>query len=419
MKQNNFLVFIFGIIFAQKIIVVGEIYIGEIIAVIYVFVRFFDLRFTDFEKKLISFTLFITLFQGFSDLYNSTSFDKSLKGFFTYIVFTSTIMFLCRYLGLGKNFNRAIFFFIGIIVGKIQHILFFSSYFWTNPWKWGIGYMTISLVLITGLFFKKDYSKLFFIIFSLVIVYISLTNNSRALLLVYGLSLVTYLLVYNSQTFSLKFFNKKSSFMLLPLSYVLITIVLGVAVIKFYPVQSFISTFEAMKQKNLAQGQGEFGVVVSSRSALVSAFYAIKDRPIIGHGSYPVDKDMKYRTKQLEFLNKFGYTRNIPNSEQMSHLFGKYIPAHSYLFNSMVTAGILGGAFWIFLTYFIAKNYANYSNYLPFIFHFCIIYYFYSLFFSPWGAASRINLEINLSLLILYIASMESNKSRQQNKKKN
>ena len=105
--------------------------------------------------------------------------------------------------------------------------------------------------------------------------------------------------------------------------------------------------------------------------------------------------------------------------DRMNQVFGRVIPAHSYIFNSMVTAGILGGAFWIFLTYFIAKNYANYSNYLPFIFHFCIIYYFYSLFFSPWGAASRINLEINLSLLILYIASMESNKSRQQNKKKN
>ena len=159
--------------------------------------------------------------------------------------------------------------------------------------------------------------------------------------------------------------------------------------------------------------------MASSRSALVSAFYAIKDRPIIGHGSYPEDKNMKYVTKQFEFLYKFGYAGNMPSIDQMNRLFGRVIPAHSYIFNSMVTAGILGGAFWIFLTYFIAKNYANYSNYLPFFFHFCIIYYFYSLFFSPWGAPSRMNLEINLSLLILYIASMESNKSRQQNKKKN
>ena len=419
MKQNNLIVFIFGIIFAQRILIVGQIHIGEIIAVIYVFFRFFDLRFTDFEKKLMFFTFFITLLQGFSDLYNNTSLDKSLKGFFTYIVFTASIIFLSRYLKSDKNFNRAIFFFIGALVAKIQPHLFFNIYFWGNPWKWGIGYFTINLVLITALFYKKDFSKLFFIIFSVAIIYFSLLNNARSLLFVYGSSLITYLLFYNSQKINLKFFNKKYSFMLLPLSYVLFAVILGIVVVKFYPVKTFVSNFAAMDQKNTREGLGEFGVVASSRSALVSAFYAIKDRPIIGHGSYPEDKNMKYITKQFEFLYKFGYARYVPNTEQMSLIYGRAIPAHSYIFNSMVTAGILGGAFWIFLTYFIAKNYANYSNYLPFIFHFWIIFYFYALFFSPWGATGRINLEINLSLLILYIASMESNKSRQQNKKIN
>ena len=50
--------------------------------------------------------------------------------------------------------------------------------------------------------------------------------------------------------------------------------------------------------------------------------------------------------------NDLGYVA-LPNIDQMNRVFGRVIPAHSFIFNSMVTAGILGGAFWIFLTYFI------------------------------------------------------------------
>ena len=112
MKENNLIVFLFGILFVQKIVIVGQVYIGEIIAVFYLLFHFFKLRFTDFEKKLIYFTFFIALLQGFSDLYNSTDLDKSLKGFFTYIVFAAAIIFLSRYLKSDKSFNKAIFFFI-------------------------------------------------------------------------------------------------------------------------------------------------------------------------------------------------------------------------------------------------------------------------------------------------------------------
>ena len=123
--------------------------------------------------------------------------------------------------------------------------------------------------------------------------------------------------------------------------------------------------------------------------------------------------------KQYEFLYNFGYIGSIPNPKALPHLYGRYIPTHSFLFNSMVTAGILGGLFWFFLTYFIVKNYANYANSLPFFFHFWIINYFYNLIFSPWGAVTRAHLSVVLVLFILYIELMENNKPRQQDERIN
>ena len=418
MKNSLFFTFLFGILFEQKVVIIGQISIGEIIAIIYIFFHFFKLNFTDFETKLLFYTFLILLIQFFSDLYNGTDLDKILKGLATYIVFFSTIVFLCRFLTPDKNFKRVISFVIGTIFGKII-IWFFTDYnyfFFNNPWKWGIGAQLITFVLIFSLSRKEDFSKLFLIIFSLIIAYFSLVNNSRSLLLIYMFALGTYLLVHNSSKWNLKFFNKKTTFMFLPLIYMFFTIFFGVLVTKINPNSQFSSNFEKMAKKNFNEGKGSFGVAVNSRSDLVSAFFAIKDKPIIGHGSYPVDVGMVYKTKQFEFLYDFGYIKKIPTMREMQHIYGIYIPSHSYLFGSMVMGGIFAGIYWFFLTFKITKIYANYSNYLPFIFHYWIINYFYALFVSPFGAGPRGNLEVQISILILYILSLEGGANKKDKK---
>lgn len=417
MNHNLLFYFLFGIIFEQKIIIIGQIAIGEIISVVYLFFRFFNLKFSDFEKQLLFFTFSIVAIQIISDVYNATSINKTLKGFSTYIVFSATLIFLCRYLSSVSNFNKVIYFFLGTIFGKIiiWYFFDFNYYFFSNPWKWGIANSIIVGTYIFALKKEKDFSKFFIILFSIFITYASLIYNSRALLLVYILSIGTYFIIYQSKNYNLKFFNKKSTFMLLPFMYVFITIIFGIVATNLNQIPKFSNSFEKMAQKNISEGQGDFGIVVSSRSAVIGAFHAIKDKPFLGHGSYPEDKGMKYKMKQFEFLYDYGYSSSIPSPAQVSHLYGRYIPAHSYLFNSMVTGGIFAGIFWLFLTYFITKNYVTYGNYLPFIFHYWIIHYFYALFFSPWGAGPRLNLAIQLTIFILYLSSLKKDISIKEN----
>ena len=167
--------------------------------------------------------------------------------------------------------------------------------------------------------------------------------------------------------------------------------------------------FQKIAEKNYEQGKGQFGIVASARIDLIGALYAIKDRPLLGYGSYAIDKDLKYRTKQFDFLHEYGYVEQIPNSQYIDVFFGTQVPSHSFLFDTMVSAGILGSIFWIFLTHFIVKNYVNNANRLPLFFHFMIVVYLNNLFFTPWAAVHRITLSLTIVLLILYIELINEN----------
>ena len=210
MKQNPIVVFLFGIIFLQKITFVGWIYIGEIISCVYCLFNYNRLHFSEFEKKLIFFTLFATILTLILDLYHQTEIKRLLKGIFSYIVFASVVIFLTRYLGNKINFTKAVLFFLGAMFGT--YVTFFyggNVYFLSNPWKWGLGKFLILFVLIFPLLYKKDLSKTFFIIFSVIIAYFSMIYYSRSMLLIFLLSLFVYCLCYNSNKFSLNFFKGK------------------------------------------------------------------------------------------------------------------------------------------------------------------------------------------------------------------
>ena len=422
MKRNHFVVFLFGVIFAQKINFVGWIYIGEILSCLYIFINLQKLRFSNFEKQLMLVSAFALVLQLFLDLYHNVEMAKLSKSAASYIVFPAVIIFLSRYLWSNKDFKIPVVFFIGTLLGGFITIFYMESIlFFSNPWKWGIGGILIFTFLIVPLYYnyEKDVSKVFLIAFSIVVIFFSLLYYSRYLLLVYGLSLISYWLFHGRKESRLKFFNKKSTFWLLPTIYFFIILAVGAIFIKVTPAQ-FETYFEKAAERNVRQGQGQFGIILGARADVISAFYAIKDKPLLGHGSYPADENLKYKIKQIEFLLKYNYIQQFPDQGYISILDESYIPSHSFLFNAMVTAGILGCIYWLFLTYFMVKNYVNHLNYLPLFFFTQIIFYFCNLFLSPWGGPTRIRLAIFFGLFILYLELVKKIKSeKQQNKKAN
>ena len=416
MKQGNFIIFLFGVLFAQKVIIIGELYIGELISLIYIFFHIFRLKLNDFELKLIGYTFLTVLLILLVNFYHGTDFDKNMKGIFAFITFCSTIIFLTRYFEEISDFKKPCLFYFGLILGKFLYLIYakaeMTHLFYYNPWKFGIGISFIELILLLPLFLKKEFSNKFWIIFVIIMIYISFANNSRALPLILIGAFIGYYLFYNSENQGLKFFKKKSTFLLLPLGYFLAVMLSGAVFSKLDSSTILSSNFEKMVEKNTSQSKGAFGVTVSARGALIEAFYAIKDSPLVGYGSYPEDKDSYYKIKQLEFLYKYNYIDFIPNPKMTEIIFGKDINAHSILFDHIIAVGLLGALFWLFIVSFVVKKYAIYGNYLPFFFHFKVGLLFYSLFFNPWSGSSRHSMEVAIVFLIIFIKLLKKNKSK-------
>lgn len=97
---------------------------------------------------------------------------------------------------------------------------------------------------------------------------------------------------------------------------------------------------EKARDKFQKQAAGKYGILIGARYEPIIAAQAIKDSPILGHGSWP--KEMKY-VMMIRDLQKLGYIiegrpENFSNG---------LIPTHSHLTQAWVEAGVLGALFWL------------------------------------------------------------------------
>ena len=60
---------------------------------------------------------------------------------------------------------------------------------------------------------------------------------------------------------------------------------------------------EEITEKNMIQSSGRYGIVVAARSEWIAIYHAVKDKPFLGHGSYPEDKNYYYSYKVAYFFH--------------------------------------------------------------------------------------------------------------------
>ncbi len=93
----NFLNLIIGIIISQKITIIGQIYIVEILSIIYLFFNFTKIKFNRIFKYLFIILIFHQLLVVSSDYINANSLPYFLKGFSSLPVFLITALVLYNY----------------------------------------------------------------------------------------------------------------------------------------------------------------------------------------------------------------------------------------------------------------------------------------------------------------------------------
>lgn len=144
---------------------------------------------------------------------------------------------------------------------------------------------------------------------------------------------------------------------------------------------------ESLSQKFEGQAQGDYGVLVGGRPETLVAIQAIRDQPIIGHGSYPVDP--KYLQLKQDIQYEHGYT----DSDEPEDIADPVIPTHSHLTMAWVESGILGGACWIYLLVLTFRAVLQLGAWRPRfapLYSYLLIWFLWDILYSPFGSVNRL-----------------------------
>lgn len=132
---------------------------------------------------------------------------------------------------------------------------------------------------------------------------------------------------------------------------------------------------EKAQMKYLAQSGYEGGVLIAGRLDTVAGLYAVKDSPIIGHGSWALD------------TNGYMYSALSDFGDSMTYEGTVYIPSHSHIVGAWVDHGIAGFCCWLYvlwLIWIVFRQVGVAGDMSPLVLFLCIGMT-WDIFFSPQG----------------------------------
>lgn len=346
----------------------------------------------DLPKRVLLLGLLWLLAQIITDQIRGTPFADWSRGWakitFMMLDFASVYLFLA-----GRRW-RYFLFALGVAVGQIVGYLFDPDiYARFLPWKFGYGSaVTLLVILFASMFPARLVAAVAMLIMGIVNFHMGFRSLGSVCLIGGWLLLI----VQQASSFGVS-------------SAVKIGVLSGLAIlatINFYDFGASHDYFgEAERQKYLMQSSGEMGVLLGGRSEILASGQAVKDSPIIGHGSWA--KDPKYAEIMEEDLAQLGY-------EVLGREDSDLIPTHSYLMGAWVEAGIMGAVFWVYVLLLTGRalfaSYGSNSFLLPLIL-FEALKFLWDIPFSPFGAQARLYAAYDLSLMIFAIALRDMSKA--------
>jgi O-antigen ligase len=144
---------------------------------------------------------------------------------------------------------------------------------------------------------------------------------------------------------------------------------------------------ESLQAKFQTQAQGDYGVLVGGRPETLVAIQAIRDSPILGHGSYPVDP------KYLELKQDIQYVHGYSDSDSAEDIVDPVIPTHSHLTMAWVESGILGGICWIYIFVLVLRALLQLGSARPPmapLYSYLLVWFMWDILYSPFGSVNRI-----------------------------
>lgn len=398
--------FVLGLILSQKVIVGGEVYVGEIIAVVYGVLNFKWRKFSGLERNFFRLSVLWAAAQLVSDLVNGIFLLDSIKGVAAPLVFSWTTLSLIWY--FRKDIKRMPSFLFGCAIGSLLLVVFYpNAYGQDNPWKWGLGAGFISLFAIINSFFQRSRNNLILFLVIALFFVVSLWFDARSLAIFPLIAMVAYWLqkpgkkTRFSKMFGGEWGGAKLLFVIIP-SLFLVNFLLSFTLSSDLVLSNF-SQDAAEKYK--VQANGTYGLLLGGRSEILISSRAFFDSPLVGHGSWAKDPAGRYINEYISVISQLGYEFD-PGVYELG-----LIPAHSYLMGALVWAGIFGGLFWLYLLNKVVKSFIEFMPYLPYYFYLGVLLFVWNVFFSPFGADARWNTALFLAAFLTYTENLKIGRS--------
>ena len=162
-------------------------------------------------------------------------------------------------------------------------------------------------------------------------------------------------------------------------------------------------------QDQIVVGKGS--QLLGGRSESRISLTAIRDSPIIGHGSWA--KDARYRAQYEAMI---AADSGKPLQSRMGPE-ATLIPSHSYFTSAWIEAGILGAAFWVFVISIVLGSITRllgWSYPLGPLAAFIACQLLWDIPFSPFGATARLIVAFALVLLPVAACNAEGLAQRQR-----
>jgi len=339
-------------------------------------------------RKLLLLGFAWLLSQILTDGIRGTPFEDWSRGW-SKIVFL-LLNFSAIYLYLDGKEKRFFLFALGIALGQIlAYFLNPNIYAADLPWKFGYGMAVTLLVVLASQMrvFERTRLSPSAIVMGAGILNFYMGFRSLGLIcLLAG----WFVWLKQSNRFGLKKMRWSRVSMLLLLGGVAIYAIAGLY--EYGASEGWLG--DDAREKYLTQTSGDMGLLLGARNEILASAQAIKDSPVIGHGSWA--KDPKYADILVSALGQHGYAIQ---GESESDL----IPSHSYIMGAWVEAGFVGAIFWFWALLLTARaliaTQAGNSP-LALLIAFVAFNLLWNIPFSPFGAEARLYTAYYLSLIM-------------------
>jgi hypothetical protein len=377
-----------------RITAIGELYVCELVLTAIVVFHVLRGRSLQLDRPvaLLIGLLALWLFgQIWADIYRLTEFTNYTRGW-ARIVFTA-LNLLGLYLLTKGDERRIRVAFLGLAIGQaVGSLVQPNVYAQSDLWKFGLAFPLTTVAALLACSQPIWRQRLGPFVVLVVMAGVNVRLGARSLAGVCFLASLYTLVATRDQYRATNTHRPRS----------LVMLVMGVVAMLFgsYLYGSMAKSGllgEAAQAKYEFQSTGRYSLLLGGRNEIVFSSLAIRESPILGHGSY-VGFPVLLQAAGAAQLADWGYEYLLPSQDQPDLL-----PTHSGLFGAWVEAGILAVPFWIVLMALLWRGCIRTmqrGDPLTPLRVFIAITVSWDVLFSPFGADRRITIPLAILLLI-------------------